>query len=413
MIGAYFRRGYRKWFLGSGTDEEKTMDLSISDGVFWTIYSNMTSPYIVAFSILVIGPTAPVGYIIGIPYLVVPLAQYFAVKLSRRTVDLRSLTIKITIFDRVVWILIALLVFLRGYLLLSFLMIVLLSVRVFFSSFSGTTWNAWVPSAIGSKKRNLYFSRRNLFLRLFSLVGYGIASMIFFLLGSTKIAYVVLFVGSLIFSTLSLFIMQRIPPFKPEKEDTGGVSAAGKVLLSYLLFTLLTGIGLSAFSPYMQLYILSSSFLGQSAQIYTLVIIVIAVAAISSQLFWGKFIERVGNRKTILLSGSIISIVPLWVAYTSSIVILFFPIILLGLAQSGFTLAAFNELIRRTERRRVSGISIYNITQSLSVAVGPVFANVIFDLYRTSLLPIFVLSFSLTLIGSVYYYLHSTFAVGK
>ena len=135
MIGAYFKRGYRKWFLGSGTDEEKTMDLSISDGVFWTIYSNMTSPYIVAFSILVIGPTAPVGYIIGIPYLVVPLAQYFAVKLSRRTVDLRSLTIKITIFDRGVWILIALLVFLRGYLLLSFLMIVLLSVRVFFSSF--------------------------------------------------------------------------------------------------------------------------------------------------------------------------------------------------------------------------------------------------------------------------------------
>ena len=134
---------------------------------------------------------------------------------------------------------------------------------------------------------------------------------------------------------------------------------------------------------------------------------------ISSQLFWGKFIERVGNRKTILLSGAIISIVPLWVAYTSSIVILFFPIILLGLAQSGFTLAAFNELIRRTERRRVSGISIYNITQSLSVAVGPVFANVIFDLYRASLLPIFVLSFSLTLIGSVYYYLHSTFAVGK
>ena len=105
----------------------------------------------------------------------------------------------------------------------------------------------------------------------------------------------------------------------------------------------------------MQLYILSSSFLGQSAQIYTLVIIVIAVAAISSQLFWGKFIERVGNRKTILLSGAIISIVPLWVAYTSSIVILFFPIILLGLAQSGFTLAAFNELIRRKSAQANSG----------------------------------------------------------
>ena len=86
MIGAYFRRGYRKWFLGSGTDEEKTMDLSISDGVFWTIYSNMTSPYIVAFSILVIGPTAPVGYIIGIPYLVVPLVNMIVFPLPVGTI---------------------------------------------------------------------------------------------------------------------------------------------------------------------------------------------------------------------------------------------------------------------------------------------------------------------------------------
>jgi len=410
MIGTYLSRWYRNWFLGSGTDEERTMNLSITDGIFWTIYSNMTSPYIVAFSILLIGPSAPVGYIIGIPYLVVPLAQYFAIRSSRRAIDLRSLTIKITIFDRVVWILIALLVLVRGYLLLSFLMIMLLSIRVFFSSFSGTTWNAWVPSAIASKKRNLYFSRRNLFLRLFSLAGYGLASIVFFLLGSTEVAYVILFVGSLIFSSVSLVIMQRIPPFRPEKEETGGVSAAGKILLSYLLFTLLTGIGLSAFSPYMQLYILSANFLGQSAEIYTFVIIVIAVAAISSQLYWGKFIERFGSVKTILFSGIIISLVPLWVSYTRSIALLFFPIILLGLAQSGFTLAAFNELIRRTERRRVSGISIYNVVQSLSVAVGPILANVLFDLNRTRLIPVFLLCFSLTLIGTVYYYLHSNFA---
>ena len=386
------------------------MDLSITDGIFWTVYSNMTSPYLVAFALLIIGPTAPVGYIIGIPYLIVPLAQYAAIVYSRRSSDLRNLTIKITLFDRIIWIAVSLLIFLSGYLLISVLLISFLTFRIFFSSFSGTTWTSWVPAAIGSKKRNLYFSRRNLFLRLFSLAGYGIASLVFFLLGSTEVAYVVLFVGSLVFSTVSLLIMQRIPPFKPEKEDTGGVSAAGKILFSYLLFTLLTGIGLSAFSPYMQLYILSVNFLDQSAEIYTFVIIVIAVAAISSQLFWGKFIERVGSKKTILLNGVIISLVPMWVAYTRSIILLFFPITLLGLAQSGFTLAAFNELIRRTERRRVSGLSVYNVFQSLSIAAGPIVANVLFDLYRTSLIPVFFLCFSLILTGSVYYYLHSTFA---
>lgn len=115
------------------------MNLSITDGIFWTVYSNMTSPYLVAFSLLIIGPAAPVGYIIGVPYLIVPLAQYIAVKISRKSQDLRDLTIRITFFDRIVWIAIAFLAFLKGFLLLSLLLIILLSFRTFFSSFSGTT----------------------------------------------------------------------------------------------------------------------------------------------------------------------------------------------------------------------------------------------------------------------------------
>ncbi len=379
------------------------MDLSITDGIFWTVYSNMTAPYLVAFALLIIGPSAPVGYIIGIPYLIVPLAQYAAVVYSRRSSDLRNLTIKITFFDRVIWVAISLLIFLRGYLLLSTLLISFLTFRIFFSSFSGTTWTSWVPAAIGSKKRNLYFSKRNFFLRFFSLVGYGISSLVFYFFGDTREAYLTLFLGSLIFSTISLMVMGRIPPFKAEKED-GTVSDTTRKLFSYLIFTLLTGIGLSAFSPYLQLYILSTDFLALSPEIYTLVITVIALSAISSQIYWGRLIEKIGNLRAILISGIAISIVPLLTSLTHSLIILLFTVILLGLMQSGFTLAAFNELISRSERRRISGVSVYSLVQSLSVGTGPVIANLVFDINTKSLVSVFIFCFGLILLGSVYYY---------
>ncbi len=379
------------------------MDLSITDGIFWTVYSNMTTPYLVAFALLIIGPTAPVGYIIGIPYLIVPLAQYAAIVYSRRSPDLRNLTIKITLFDRIIWIAVSLLIFLRGYLLISVLLISFLTFRIFFSSFSGTTWTSWVPAAIGSKKRNLYFSKRNFFLRFFSLVGYGISSAVFFLLGDTREAYLTLFLGSLIFSTISLMVMRRIPPFKAEKEE-GTVSDTTKRLFSYLIFTLLTGIGLSAFSPYLQLYILSTNFLGLSPEIYTLVITVIALSAISSQIYWGRLIEKIGNLRAILISGVAISIVPLLTSFTHSFLILMLAVILLGLMQSGFTLAAFNELIFRSEKRRISGVSVYSLVQALSVGAGPVIANFLFDINTSSLGSVFILCSALILTGSVYYY---------
>lgn len=380
------------------------MNLSITDGVLWTVYSNMTSPYLVAFSLLIIGPSAPVGYIIGIPYLIVPLAQYAAIKISRRTADLRNLTIRITFFDRVVWIAIALIVFLKGFLLLSLLLIFLLTFRTFFSSFSGTTWTSWVPAAIGSRKRNLYFSRRNFYLRFFSLVGYGISSTIFFLVGDTKEAYLALFLGSLIFSTISLLVMRNIPKFSPEREQ-GNVAEAARDLLPYLVFTLLTGIGLSAFSPYLQLYILSANFLNLSPEIYTLVITVIAVSAMASQLYWGRLIEKIGNIKAILISGLILSIVPVITIFSHSIVMIFPDVVLLGLTQSGFTLASFNELIYRSEGKRISGISVYSVVQSLSVALGPIVANLIFQVNSTNLISVFAFCSLITMAGSIYYYI--------
>lgn len=383
------------------------MNLSITDGIFWTVYSNMTSPYLVAFSLLIIGPAAPVGYIIGVPYLIVPLAQYIAVKISRKSPDLRDLTIRITFFDRIVWIAIAFLAFLKGFLLLSLLLIILLSFRTFFSSFSGTTWTSWVPGAIGSKKRNLYFSRRNFYLRFFSLVGYGISSFIFFLLGDTKEAYMTLFLGSIIFSTVSLLVMRNIPRFTPEKEE-GNVAEAAKKMLPYLLFTLLTGIGLSAFSPYLQLYILSSDFLHLSPVVYTLVITVIAISAMSSQIYWGKIIERIGNIRAILISGILLSTVPILTIFAGSLVLIFPEVILLGLMQSGFTLAAFNELISKSEKRRISGISVYSVVQSLSVALGPILANLIFQMDYMKLDAVFVFCFTVTLAGSLYYSISRT-----
>lgn len=238
-------------------------------------------------------------------------------------------------------------------------------------------------------------------------MGYGISSIIFFLLGDTKEAYMTLFLGSIIFSTVSLLVMRNIPRFTPEKEE-GNVAEAAKKMLPYLLFTLLTGIGLSAFSPYLQLYILSSDFLHLSPVVYTLVITVIAISAMSSQIYWGKIIERIGNIRAILISGILLSTVPILTIFARSLVLIFPEVILLGLMQSGFTLAAFNELISKSEKRRISGISVYSVVQSLSVALGPILANLIFQMDYMKLDAVFVFCFTVTLAGSLYYSISRT-----
>ncbi len=396
MAVSSYLRTIGSYFSVSGDIVDSTEKLSITDGAFWAIYTSMTTPFLVPLIIVILGNNAPVGYMVGLPVLLVPLAQILSQKASRRASDLKALTIAITFFDRLLWVPIIFMVFVHGYFDRFFLLVLFLSLRAFFASFSGTTWTLWVPTVVPAGHRISYFARRNFVMKIFSLVGYALALGIFLRISDEITALLVVFLtGSILFSSLSLYVMARIPSFSLSTDDRNERKPIDSGFSRYMLFAVVWSIGYTMVLPYFQLYVVSANFLNQSGTFYTILFVVLSAASISSQLFWGKFSGRYGNMPAILISGVMSAVASLAIFTISSPLAIFVPTIVYGVAQSGITLAMFNEMVGKAASSRVKSVSYYALTQSLAGAVGPIFANFLFDIGRYRVEPVFIAAFSL------------------
>ena len=379
-----------------------TEKLSISDGSFWAIYSSMTSPFLVPLSILLFGQNAQIGYITGIPVFLVPLAQFYAVKFTKISENLKNLTVIITLLDRLLWIPVILLIFLPDYLEKFVLIIILLSLRTFFASASSTTWTLWVPTIIPSTSRNSYFSKRNFIMKIFSLIGYFIALLIFAGIPDYTIAIMTVFLtGVLVFSSISLLIMTRMPPFTLPVEERNDHKKIGGNFRFFIVFILIFYLGSSMLMPYYQLYILSSSYLNLSAYNYTIIFIIISISAIISQLYWGKIADKYGLRKSIVINLVLTLLAIALIIESKDLFEILVPSILMGVTQSGLGLTIFNEMIGRSMNSRIKSISTYNLFQSIASASGPIIANFLFNCNQSHIDLIFIISFILVLISMI------------
>ena len=372
---------------------DATEKLSITDGIFWAVYTSMTSTFVVPLSIIMLGPSAPIGYIVGLPVLLVPAAQHSARILARRTSDLKKLTIRTTLFDRLLWIPVIFLIFAHGYILRLSLLLVFLSLRTYFSSLSGTTWTLWVPSVVPESHRSIYFARRNAAMKIFSLMGYLVALGIFLRIPGRTISVMLVFlVGTLLFSNLSLYIMSRIPKFNLKSEERTPGSPINTEFKIFLIFSAIWYFGSSSSSPFFQLFIISGKFLAETQTFYTVVFIVMGSVSFATQMLWGRFSSRNGHLRTIILSAFFLIAGTLLINEVRVSYEIFLPAILIGAGQSGTALSIFNEMIGRAYNSKISSVSLYNLVQSIFSSLGPIMANFIYDLHPSSLLPIFILS---------------------
>ncbi len=411
---SYIYRKIRDYTVSSDDIIKTTANLSVTDGLFWSIYSSLTTPFVIPLSIFLLGQSAPVGYITGFPVLVVPLAQYLSRYFSRKVKDLKKLTVYTTLLDRLLWLPVVFLVFVHGLLITYLLLIILLSARTFFASFSGTTWTLWVPGVIPARKRSSYFAFRNFVMKVFSLVGYALALGIFLGITDEEIAFIVVFLsGALIFSSVSLFIMTRISPYSiPDSERTTTRKKWTRTFSYFVIFSLVWNLGYSMVMPYFQLYLVSPQYLNQSESFYTIVYVVIAVSFIASQIFWGKLANKLGNFRVILINSFIIILSALLIPLIHSPSLIFIPSVLYGVGQSGLTLSMFNEMLGRSESSRINSISMYNLVQSISVGLGPIFANFLIEIFDVDIHFIFEVSIGF-MFSSILYFVLSDLRIKK
>ncbi|MCL4323564.1 MAG: MFS transporter [Candidatus Thermoplasmatota archaeon] len=395
----------KEYTVSSDDTVKSTANLSITDGLFWSIYSSLTVPFIIPLSIFLLGKNAPVGYITGFPVLVVPLSQFLSRHFSSRSKDLKKLTIYTTLLDRILWVPVVFLVFVHGYVLTYALLILLLSIRTFFASFSGTTWTLWVPGVIPAQNRSGYFAFRNFVMKIFSLVGYALALGIFLRIGNEEIAFILVFLlGALAFSSISLLVMSRIHSYSiPDSEKAINHNKLPYRFRNLVIYSIIWGIGYSMILPYFQLYLISSKYLGLSESFYTIIYITISISFIASQILWGKLAARFGNFSIVAINSAAIIISAVLIPSIRSSSLIFVPAVLYGVGQSGITLSLFNEMLSRSDSSRINSISVYNMAQSISMGIGPILANFLVEAFNVNIEFVFELSTAFMALSIVYF----------
>ncbi|MGP6220636.1 MFS transporter [Caldiplasma sukawensis] len=385
---SHLSENLKRYFKTQSDIVSTTEYLSISDGALWAIYSAMTGTYIVPLSIYLFGNNAPVGLITGLPYILLPAAQYFSGNYSEKTGSIKKLTVITTLLDRILWIPPVLLLFFPSQIRMISIFIVLLSIRFFFGSFSGTTWTLWIPSIVPASHRNTYFSKRNAIMKFFSLAGYLFSSLIFLYIKDEKIAlFTTYLIGVVIFSSASIALMMKIPDHKLEKSSMTAQSEHSRYG-TFLIFVILLSTGLSGFYPFYQLQILSDHFLGVSVFQYTIIIIIISLSFIVSQLIFGKISKRIPIERTAALSILIFIIGLIAILIFANYYVVIFTGILYGISQSGTSLTVFNMMLARIGNKKTKNVSLYNLFSTSGSVGGPLISQILF--YSTGLNSVYI-----------------------
>lgn len=247
-------------------------------------------------------------------------------------------------------------------------------------------WNSWISRLLDADQIRNFFSLRNSFLGIGTLIGLTFSGLMlqnkasFFSLATFE----VIFGLCIIARTISLLLLQvhpRVEFVRPEKMNFKfaplGTTDKDKFLHQFFIFSSIFKIGVffsaSFFTPYM-LVQLNFSYLDYTA---------ILVASFLGRIFIGYYLRRKLNRFDVnllyFISAAGISLIPVLWILLSKIYLIFslelFTGMLWGIFEICFLVTVFEEI--PTEKQSVY-MTRYNFWHTLSIGIGAVLGIIFF-----------------------------------
>ena len=243
-------------------------------------------------------------------------------------------------------------------------------------NFGGTAWFSWVADIIPNKIRGEFFGNRNFTAGATSLIVSFFAGWILSAVGK-DLGFPIIFGISSLAAFFSYWFLRQVPksPQSPHGHFNLGIKEFFKDFhghknfsnFTYYIFFLNFGVYIA--SPFFIVYMLKDLNIGYFA--YASVIAVETVVAIFSQKYWGKLMDKFGDRAILGVCGILISVVPFVFTFANSIWILFLTQAFSGFAWAGFDLARFNFLIDATPpKKRPSFVANHKLLAGLTIFAG-------------------------------------------
>lgn len=224
--------------------------------------------------------------------------------------------------------------------------------------------------------------------------------------------YQVMYVVSYFIALLSLFFLLKIQvPVKPmaievqnrKKSLRESIKEIRQDLAVYSDFaamvrnTLLHSVGLWMATPLYMLYYVrildaSDSWIGTQGAVASL-------ATIAGFLLWRKWMQRLGESKTLRITIILAGLYPLLVGLTESLTLILVWVALSGLLAGGISLSHLNTLLRVTPAKDRTGYTaIYMTTMNIGLFISPMIGVALAD--RFGFGPVLIACGIVTILGS-------------
>lgn len=382
---------------------------SIKEGIFAAAKSSFGDRFIQPFAIAINSSSSNVALLSSISGILGPLSQLFSSNFFENK-PRKKIVLKTVLMEALMWIpfLIIALLFFKGLYIgvLPTLLLLAFSFYILFGNLAVPHWFSWMGDIVDKEYRGRWFSKRDLILGFVTVV---LATASSFFLDYLKksnlemIGFSILFGLALTSRLISwtVFKKQYEPKLKFEKRDhftfieflkKSHKNNFGKFTLFRTLFVFAGSI----FASLLSVYLLRN--LGFSYSVYMVITLSEVLFSLAIMNFWGRFADKFGNYKVMLICAFAIPFIPiLWLLNPSPIYLVFVPALVSGIVWPGFRLATGNFVYDNiSKEKRSLAVSYYNMMLGIGIFLGGLVSAVLIKfteiIYLESIIFIFILS---------------------
>jgi MFS family permease len=305
-----------------GKDAIRTsLKASTIDGVFATIFSNVTGGVLLTNFLMELGASpAEIGLLASIPMLanlVQPLGAY----LSEQTTSRHLFCLWIYGVSRSIWLFLPIGIFVVGrdhapHTLVSWTLgIALLSYVL--GALGSAPWLSWMAMLVPRRLRGRYFGIRNSAANLTNLLSIPLTGLLVSKwMGGPLQGYGVVLVLGIAAGLISLWFQNFMIDINPQEQRSRTASTAplrsilqNSNFLVFLLYFSFWMFAVNLSAPFFNLYMLDN--LGLDISQASLYNSLTAAANLLMLVLWGKLADRIGNRPILIGIGIVVAVTPL------------------------------------------------------------------------------------------------------
>lgn len=383
----------KKYKTIDDTQTQKNMAISIKDGMAYSVGVGFAESFFSPFGIFCGLSAQQIGTMVSLPHLIGNTLQLYTSNRFKSS-NKRQRWIVFGAFLQAV-VLLPLAASLLFWNSLPYL-IILFSLIFYFSTGNsiGPLWSSMMGDIVPENQRGRYFGRRNMIIGMvlcFSMTIAGIWLYICKKFNFEEIGYAIsFFIGFAARLISSWYLSKMIDPMRLSQENNKKKELnflnffkdlEKKNCINFILFFAFMNFSVSLAGPYFPVYMLKELHFNYIE--FTVSSLAVLIFMYLSMPLWGKFSDKIGNKKIIIFSGICVILTPILWLFDDSIYWIIFVQSFSGVGWAGLTLSASNYIFDTLNSEdRILGFSLSQFFNGYAIFTGAFIGGILVNFFE-------------------------------